>query len=123
MRFLKKKRYFFDSGAFTPVSKKTINSIVSVLKKQNKLEITNQSGNYKEGRDAQKIINSSRKIFAKSIGIKFESLFFMSCVSDGVFLIITEAIKQAAKRNIKKPNIVFGPLEHTSILKISDNLL
>ena len=85
-------------------------------------EITNQSGNYKEGRDAQKIIDSSRKIFAESIGIKSESFFFMSCVSDGVFLTIKEAIKQATERNIKKPNIVFGPLEHTSILKISDNL-
>ena len=120
--FFRKKRYFFDSGAFVPVSKKVIKAIDFVLKKQNQLKITNPFSSYQEGRCAQDIILSSRKIFSEPIGVKPESVFFISSVSEGIELFITEAIKQAINEGNTKPHLVFGILEHSSILKLAENL-
>ena len=120
--FFRKKRYFFDSGAFVPVSKKVIKSINFLLKKQNQLKITNPFSSYKEGRCAQEIIMSSRKFFSESVGVKPESVFFISSVSEAVELFIREAIKQSIDEGNTKPHLVIGVLEHSSILKLAENL-
>ena len=119
MIFNGKRRYYFDSGSFTPISKKASAVTQCILSIQTKKGLANPIAVHKPGRNAKRHLEHARTMVAQLYQIKSDNVVFTSGATEGNMLAIRTAVLHACRRGIKPEDmhIVVGDNEHDSIYK------
>ncbi|MBK9254563.1 MAG: cysteine desulfurase [Saprospiraceae bacterium] len=106
-------RIYLDNASTTPVLPEVIELVTKVLTEN----FGNPSSIHEHGRKAKSIIESSRKIVAKSINASIGEVFFTSSATEANNMILKNAVQDLG---IKR--IISSPTEHHCVLHSLDYL-
>lgn len=107
--------HYLDHAATTPVPDEVARAMIDVLTRN----FGNPSSQYKLGRDAKAIVDTSRAALARILACKPEQLVFTSCGTEADNWAIRAALHQ--NRRIGK-HIVTTAVEHSAVLQCARQL-
>ena len=118
MIFLK-KRYYFDSGSFTPIHTKATDAMQCILRVQTKCGMGNPMAVHQSGQNAKAYLEQARTMIARCYQIKADNVVLTSGATEANLLALRTAILYARKHNIalNDMHIIVGNEEHGSIYK------
>ncbi len=114
------RRIYLDFASITPIDK-----IVSKAMRKTESFFSNPSSLYKEGVEARKIIESSRKEVASLLSADRSEIFFTSGGTESNNLAIIGLYQKAKKVLAERkmvPHVVVSSIEHSSILECVKHL-
>ena len=119
MVFLFPKRYYFDSGSFTPIHPKAVEAMQCILRVQTKCGFGNPLAVHHSGRNAKSYLEQSRTMVARRYQIKADNVVFTSGATEANLVAFRTAILTARKRGIALADmqVVVGNEEHASVYK------
>ena len=114
-----KNRHYFDSGSFTPISKKASAVVQCIIGMQTKQCLANPLAVHESGRKAREYLEHARTMVARLYQIKAENVIFTSGATEANLVAIRTAILHAVRRGISLSDvhIVVGDDEHSSVYK------
>ena len=119
MVFIFKKRYYFDSGSFTPIHPKAAHAARCVLQVQRRCGMGNPVATHQPGRNAKEYLEQARTMLARRYQIKAGNVVFTSGATDANALAFRTAVLHAKRRGIALADmhIIVGNEEHSSVYK------
>ena len=114
-----KKRYYFDSGSFTPINPKASEVMQCILRVQTKSGMGNPLSVHQSGQNAKDYLEQARTGVAKQYQIKADNVVFTSGATEANLLALRTAVLHARRRGIALADmhIVTGNEEHASVYK------
>lgn len=106
---------YLDHSATTPVKPEVQNFIMETMSRH----FGNPSSLYDLGIDSEKIITSSRRILAKSLRVKEDTIYFTSCGSESNNTVLRGAAETYRKRG---NHLICSAVEHPSVLRTMEYL-
>lgn len=113
------KRYYFDSGSFTPISKKAAAVVQCIIGMQTRQGLANPIAAHEPGRNAKRYLEHARTIIARSYQIKADNVLFTSGATEANLVAIRTAVLHAHRRGVtlEDMHIIVGDNEHDSMYK------
>ena len=113
------KRYYFDSGSFTPIHPKAVHAMQCILRVQTKCGLGNPLAVHQSGRNAKSYLEQARTLVARGYQIKSDNVVFTSGATEANLVALRTAILAAQKRGIAFTDmqIIVGSEEHASVYK------
>lgn len=114
------KRIYLDCASITPVDKR----VLRVVRKYSGNEYANPSSWYKEGVDARKVLDQSRKTVASFIHAHADEVVFTSGGTEANSLAIIGYIEALHKKGMKYEDmhVMCSEIEHSSVRECFDVL-
>ena len=114
-----RKRYYFDSGSFTPVHRKACAIMKCVFDVQTKCGLGNPAAAHQSGQNAKQYLEQARTIVARCCQIKADNVLFTSGATEANFLALRTAVLHARLRGIDLTDmhIIVGNEEHDSVYR------
>lgn len=110
---LKTERVYLDFASQTMPSKK----VVSAVKKVEKFNF-NPNSIYKEGVDAERLLNEARIRTARILGVKSHEVYFTSNATLSCVAAIFGTVNYFKNKNLNKiPHIITSNIEHSAVLE------
>lgn len=106
---------YLDHSATTPVKPEVQNFIMETMSRH----FGNPSSLYDLGIDSEKIITSSRRILAKSLRVKEDTIYFTSCGSESNNTVLRGVAETYRKRG---NHLICSAVEHPSVLRTMEYL-
>jgi len=107
------KRIYFDNAATTPLDPEVIETMTKVMREN----YGNPSSIHADGRVSRTLIESARKVVAKSLKASVSEIFFTSCGTES-----NNTALKCAVRDLGVTRIISSPTEHHCILHTLDSL-
>ena len=95
---LQKRQLFLDSGSFTPPSRKTINTVLAVLKAQKKGTIAHPLAKHLPGRRAADALRQARSTIAACTKVKHEAVVCTAGATEANARAVSLALERAHKQ-------------------------
>ena len=111
------RRRYFDSGAYTPLSKRLLPSLIRLLRELTTLKYANAQSFHEEGRTTREVTGAATATVAGAYGVKAGHVLFASGASEANYLAIRTAVLLAHERGVpfSKMELVTTDTEHPSI--------
>ena len=113
------RRYYFDSGSFTPVHRKASAAMRCVLQVQTRRGMGNPEAVHQSGRNAKQYLEQARGMVARRYQMKADNVVFTSGATEANLLALRTAILHACRRgaDLADVHIIIGNEEHSSVVK------
>ncbi len=108
-----RKRIYLDYASLTPIDPR----VSREMKRFSAPEFANPSSWYREGVDAKKALDTSRKTVADFLHALPDEIIFTSGGTEANSLAIQGVVKAAKVAGIEKPHIIISAIEHSSIIE------
>jgi len=108
-----RKRIYLDYASLTPIDPR----VMREMRKFSAPKYANPSSWYREGVDAKKVKEASRKTVADILHAHPNEIIFTSGGTEANGLAVEGVVRAAKQRGIEKPHIVISAIEHSSIME------
>jgi len=104
---------YFDNAATTPLDPEVIEAMIQVMKNN----FGNPSSVHAFGREARVLIEDARKIVALNLNVSPSEIFFTSCGTEAINMVIEGAVNDLGIKHI-----ITSPIEHHAVLHSIEKL-
>ncbi|MDE0243115.1 MAG: aminotransferase class V-fold PLP-dependent enzyme [Candidatus Kaiserbacteria bacterium] len=114
------KHRYFDSGAFTPLHKKSYRAVRDVLRKQVQGSLGNPLSAHHHGRAADDYVERSRTMIARTYQMQAGDIIFTSGATEANLLAVRTALLQGLRdgKPLTDMHVLIGFDEHSSVFKV-----